>query len=73
MNIKRIIIISLLLIVNVALMIIYKSYICAMLVGAFTTLLMFQTIGQVIYQKAIKRIDAINKRLDDATHYNNTN
>lgn len=65
MKIRRIIILSLALLVTLYLSVIKQSYFATFLSGVLVTLLMFSTIGQVLYNQATKRIDLINQRIRD--------
>lgn len=70
MNKKRILILLIILCFAIFGMVIYKSYICAILTGIIITLLAFSTVGHILYQRAIERMDKINQkaRQHETTH-----
>ncbi len=53
---KRVWILISCLIISILATVQFQSYICAMLIGIFSTLLIFSTVGEFLYRKALKRM-----------------
>lgn len=71
MNKTRVIVLLLLLCASFYGVTVWNPYICMALVGVFSTLLTFSTVGEVLYRKALKRMadnETIKSRWDD--HHN---